>query len=92
MTTLAELYSALKYRVEVGPDTGTRRYYNAAGQLHRDEGPAVVRVDGTSLWYQSGVLHRTNGPATVRATGYSEWWIKGIPHSKQSYLAAGGKE
>ena len=91
MTTLAELFETLKYRVGVDRH-GTRRYRNAAGQLHREAGPAVEYTDGTSLWYQSGVLHRTNGPATVRATGYSEWWIKGIPHSKQSYLAAGGKE
>ena len=91
MTTDAELFEALKYRVTVDRH-GTRRYYNSSNLLHREAGPAVEYIDGTSLWYQDGVLHRMDGPATVRATGYSEWWIKGIPHSKQSYLAAGGKE
>lgn len=42
MSTDAELYSALKYRVVVNPDTGTRRYYNDAGRLHRTDGPAIV--------------------------------------------------
>lgn len=91
MTSEAALFEALKYRVVVGSD-GSRRYYNNLGQLHRDDGPAVEYTDGARLWYQSGVLHRTNGPATVRAGGYCEWWIKGLPHSKQAYLAAGGKE
>ena len=40
MTTLAELYSALKYRVVVEPD-GTRKYYNAQGYLHCEDGPAA---------------------------------------------------
>ena len=39
MTTDVELYEALKYRVEVSPATGTRRYYNSANQLHREDGP-----------------------------------------------------
>ena len=91
MTTETEVYEALTLRVVVD-DYGTRRYYNSSNLLHREAGPAVEYIDGTSLWYQDGVLHRKDGPATVRATGYSEWWIKGIPHSKQSYLAAGGKE
>ena len=37
---LCTLYSALKYRIEVDQH-GTRRYYNAAGRLHRVDGPAV---------------------------------------------------
>ena len=69
MTTVAELYSALKYRVEVSPVTGTHSYYNAAGQLHCDEGPAIVRVDGTLAWYQNGKRHRTDGPAIEYASG-----------------------
>ena len=56
MTTVAELYCALKYRVEVSPDTGTRRYYNSANQLHSDVGPAIVYTDGTGVWYQNGRL------------------------------------
>ena len=80
MTTLAELYSALKYRVEVSPVTGTRSYYNSANQLHCDEGPAIVRVDGTLAWWQNGLLHRKDGPAIEYANGGKEWWHQGFRH------------
>ena len=51
MTTEAELFNALKYRVTVSPVTGTRRYYNNKHQLHRDEGPAVEYADGIKMVY-----------------------------------------
>ena len=73
MTTLAELFDALKYRVDVD-EYSTRRYYNSVNQLHCDEGPAIVRVDGTLAWYQNGKLHRTDGPAIEYASGTKEWW------------------
>ena len=73
MTTNAELYEALKYRVDVDRH-GTRMYYNSAGQLHREDGPAVVWCDGTHKWWQNGKLHREDGPAIVRTDGYREWW------------------
>ena len=41
MTSEAELFETLKYRVGVDRH-GTRRYYNDAGLLHRDDGPAAV--------------------------------------------------
>jgi hypothetical protein len=94
MTTLAELFEALALRVVVD-EYGTRKYFNAAGQLHRDAGPAVEYANGTGLWFHNGVLHRADGPAIVYADGTCEWWIKGLPQSKQSYLAylaEGGKE
>ena len=80
MATDAELYSALKYRVEVDPDTGTRRYYNSANQLHSDVGPAVVDANGASAWYQNGLLHCPAGPAVVWPDSVSAWWFKGVRH------------
>lgn len=91
MTTLAELFETLALRVVVD-EYGTRKYFNAAGQLHRDAGPAVEYANGTGLWFHNGVLHRADGPAIVYADGTCEWWINGLPQSKQSYLAEGGKE
>ena len=73
MTTLAEVFDSLKYRVDVDRH-GTRMYYNSAGQLHREDGPAVVWCDGTHKWWQNGKLHREDGPAIVRTDGYREWW------------------
>lgn len=68
---LCNLYSALKYRVEVDHH-GTRSYYNAAGLLHREDGPAIVRVDGTVEWWFNGELHRDVGPAVERSDGTKE--------------------
>ena len=76
---LCTLYSALKYRIEVD-EYGNRRYYNAAGFLHCEDGPAIVRVDGTLAWWQNGVLHRKDGPAIDYASGKKEWWHQGFRH------------
>ena len=77
MTTLAELYSALKYRVVVDPHSGARKYYNALGRLHCEEGPAFVRADGTEEWWQNGQRHRIDGPAIECMNGYKRWHING---------------
>ena len=79
MTTEAELFEALKYRIEVDRH-GTRRYYNSAGQLHRDDGPAVVWRDGDKEWYQNGLRHRDVDPAVVWYNGDEEWYQNGLRH------------
>ena len=79
MTTEAKLYSALKYRVDVDRH-GTRMYYNSAGQLHREDGPAIVHTDGTAMWYQNGQRHREAGPAVVYADGTRLWYQNGSLH------------
>jgi hypothetical protein len=33
---------------------------NEKGELHRTDGPAVVRLDGSREWYLNGKLHRTD--------------------------------
>ena len=84
MTTDAELYSALKYRVEVDR-LGNKRYYHHSGQLHREEGPAVILKNGSKFWYQNGELHREDGPAITWANGSMEWWIHGVQYTQQEY-------
>ena len=79
MTTDAALFDSLKYRVVVGPD-GTRKYFNNAGQLHCEEGPAIVYPYGRHEWYRNGLRHRDVGPAVERANGYKEWWHYGLLH------------
>ena len=86
---LCTLYSALKYRVEVDHH-GTRRYYNAAGRLHRTDGPAVEWHDGDLEWFQNGKRHRTDGPAVEWSDGGREWWLNGVCYSKHGYTKAGG--
>ena len=78
-TCIEDVFEALKYRVVVTAN-GTRRYYNGAGQVHRDEGPAVEWWDGAQEWYQNGRLHRTNGPAAVYPDGDKHWFQNGLRH------------
>lgn len=42
-----------------------RRMFNIPRRriLHRVDGPAVVRPDGSNFWFIHGILHRENGPA-----------------------------
>ena len=79
MTSVAELYSALKYRVEVD-EHGNRRYYNALGQLHCEEGPAVIWHNGDCDWYYNGQLHRVGGPAVVWGSCAHSWYHNGVLH------------
>ena len=80
MTSAAELFNTLKYRIVVNPATGTRRYYNHANQLHRDEGPAIEYSDGAKCWYRNGKLHREDGPAVIYHNGTRKWLLNGMPH------------
>ena len=87
MTTDAELFDALKYRVDVD-ECGTRRCYNSANQLHCDEGPAIEFATGDKFWYLNGLLHRTDGPAVEYANGSKEWYINGKELTEAEFLAA----
>lgn len=51
--------------------------YRRGGQLHRLNGPAVVWLDGTKLWYVDGQLHRDGGPAVTHPSGSTEFWEHG---------------
>jgi hypothetical protein len=57
------------------PD-GSRRYSNK-DRLHRDNGPAVIDVNGSKFWYKNGKRHRIDGPALEYYNGYNEWYIDG---------------
>ncbi len=48
-------------------------------KLHRLNGPAIERADGTKEWYQNGVLHREDGPAVENLYG-KRWYKNGKLH------------
>ena len=77
--TEQDVFDTLKYRIEVNK-FGTRRYYNSAGELHRDNGPAVEYADGDKFWFQNGQRHRTDGPVIERGNGTKEWFQSGQRH------------
>ena len=82
-----DVFDALKYRIVVN-EYGTRRYYNAAGQLHRLDGPAVIYQYGHMLWYQNGQRHRIDGPAAVFASGFKAWYINGVELTEDDFNLA----
>ena len=59
-----------------------REYYNndKNNNLHREDGPAIERTDGTKVWYINGKLHRTDGPAIEWKSGTKEWFLNGKRH------------
>ena len=59
---------------------GTVRYHNKDGKLHRLDGPALERRNGSKEWYQNGEYHRLDGPALERSNGYKEWYQNGKLH------------
>ena len=56
------------------------RFTNPDGELHRTDGPAITRPDGTQEWWLNGRRHREDGPAVTRPDGTQEWWLNGWLH------------
>ena len=79
MHVIESLFNVLKYHIEVD-EFGARKYLNAAGQLHREDGPAVVYATGTKEWWLNGQLHRDAGPAVIWNDGSKEWYQNGQRH------------
>ncbi len=48
--------------------------------LHREDGPAIERANGTREWYLNGELHREDGPAIEEANGTTRWFLNGKLH------------
>ena len=53
---------------------------NNHGQLHRDDGPAVIYPNGKQEWYRNGARHRDNGPADIHHDGTQYWYRNGLIH------------
>ena len=64
----------------INPINDSKCGRNASGQRHREDGPAIERVDGTKEWYQNDVQHREDGPAWEGADGSKHWFINGKLH------------
>jgi hypothetical protein len=60
-------------------EDGTKEY-RSHGQLHREDGPAIITKAGDEYWYYDGFPHRLNGPAITKANGYEEYRLYGQVH------------
>ena len=58
-------------------ENGDKFWYNEKGQYHRDDGPAIISINGSKEYWISGKLHRDHGPAYEGAGGYKEYWLNG---------------
>ena len=67
------------YKVTVD-DIKTIQWYNDKDQLHRIDGPAIERADGTKAWFVNDKPHRLDGPSIERTDVYKEWYVEGKLH------------
>ena len=87
MASEKETFEALRYRIIMGR-YGEKQCRNAAGQLHREDGPAVELSDGHREWWQNDQRHRIDGPAIEWANGGETWFLNGLGYNKADYLKA----
>ena len=59
---------------------GALRWKNKDGELHRDNGPAIIRSNGTQQWFKNDKRHREGGPAEINVNGDKLWYINGHLH------------
>lgn len=83
------------YRVCVRYRTGSgkpHREYLKHGLRHRDDGPALIYLDGSYYEYcKNGKLHRLDGPARVWRNPdiLNEYFIGGHVFTRLEYLKMG---
>ena len=58
---------------------GNKIWRNSAGQLHREDGPALETPYGGKEWYSNGQLHKTDDPAII-TIDFSIWYMNGKCH------------
>lgn len=63
----------------IDTNDGTKYWYKH-GNLHRNNGPAVIYTDGAETWFQDGQLHRLDGPAETNNHGLEIWAVYGKYH------------
>lgn len=59
---------------------GHKVWRNINGQVHREDGPAVIRTEGTEIWYIMNSRHREDGPAFIEPNGVKIWYKMGNLH------------
>jgi len=65
------------YRIEVSNE-GSIRYVDSDRLTHRNDGPAVLSVDGSRFWFRHGEYHREDGPAVINKHGEEVYYLDGI--------------
>ena len=64
----------------IWPNTGMKEYF-LKGKYHREDGPAIERLDGMQEWWWNGHIHRGGGlPAIIEPDGTEYWCRHGKIH------------
>ena len=63
---------------------GTKRWYKA-GELHRDDGPAIIYANGDPYWYEEGKWHREDGPTVIYPNGDHYWYQDDQPYEPSAH-------
>lgn len=58
-------------------EDGAYHVRNSSGQLHREDGPAAIYLDGSQHWCRNGQYHREGGPAAIYPDGRQYWYQNG---------------
>ena len=77
----------IEYTVKVYEDGGQDWFLN--GNLHREDGPAVIWATGTQEWWLNGKRHREDGPAYIGANGTQKWFLNGNLHREDGPAVIG---
>jgi hypothetical protein len=70
---------------------GTQFWYKD-GNLHREDGPAIIYPFGSQRWYINGNIHREDGPAYISPNGNQIWYKDGNIHREDgpAYILPNG--
>lgn len=55
------------------------------GQVHRENGPAVINIDGV-YYYINNKIHRVDGPAAIYKNGTKFYYLWGEQFSKEEWF------
>jgi hypothetical protein len=66
-------------------NSDTIEKYNDQGQLHCDDGPAILYKNGDKSYYKNGKRHREDGPA-IEWSSINEYYIDNILYTKEQFL------
>jgi hypothetical protein len=65
--------------------TGVIWYVNEKNLYHREDGPAIIYTDGSTLWCRNGKNHRIDGPAVEYCNGYRAWYVHGVKLTEEEH-------
>lgn len=75
----SEVFTEGDITVERTPD-GVEKHY-LSGELHREDGPAIIRPGGAESWWRNGKVHRDGDlPAMTTPNGTRCWYKEGKLH------------